>query len=71
MSLLATWYVHQLTKIPMMARWGLSGAVSIAVVTAGTWFGWLLPGDRKTLKAKVKFGWERYRARIASGQLQV
>jgi O-antigen/teichoic acid export membrane protein len=65
MSLLATWYVHQLTKIPMMARWGLSGAVSIAVVGAGMWFGWLLPGDRKALGAKVKYGWERFCTRIA------
>jgi hypothetical protein len=71
MSLLATWYVHQLTKIPMMARWGLSGAVSIAVVGAGMWFGWLLPGDRKALGAKIKFGWERYRARIDSARPQV
>ena len=65
MSLLATWYVHQLTKIPMMARWGLSGAVSIAVVAVITWFGWLLPGDRKVLGAKVKYGWERFCTRIA------
>ena len=65
-SLFAAWNVHQLTTMPTVLRWLVSGCASTAVVAATTWFGWLPSAERQILRAKLVYGWGRIAARTAS-----